>query len=149
MPDMPISKSSAAIGVANTTILIAGGYDGQLHSTTVISYDSVTAEWSTISPMTFPRTGARGAVADNMFLVVGGWHRQEPQPSDSPDFEEDLREATNCWLGSTERLDLASGEWSTVGSIRRIEASVVPILSIGDVEGCRSERARGGSTVSQ
>jgi hypothetical protein len=72
--------------------------------------------------------GARGAVVDCTFLVIGGWHRLETTHANQP-FPEDLREENSCWLGSVETLDLTSGTWSASGCSRRIEASVVGVMA--------------------
>lgn len=64
--------STAAVGVLNDKIYVAGGTHGSASLRDMELYDPVTNSWSDLAPMSVPRNHCAGAFFAGRFYVVGG-----------------------------------------------------------------------------
>jgi N-acetylneuraminic acid mutarotase len=104
---MPFARHSAATGVANGILYVAGGNDGSHETATLQVYDPATDGWSTLAAMPGGRYGGNGAdVINGKIYVAGGWDN------------------TVTWLPHRELFayDLAAGTWSTLANLPTLSA---------------------------
>ena len=69
---MPIKRGAHVIESYGDKIYVVGGVTPQGVSNITMSYDPVTKEWDTLSPMPTPREHLASAVLDSLIYVVGG-----------------------------------------------------------------------------
>lgn len=74
---MPAARWSAAGGVINGKLYVAGGGSGTGSLATLEVYDPATNTWATKAPMPTARNGAGGAVINGKLYVVGGQDNQK------------------------------------------------------------------------
>eukprot|EP00658_Telonema_sp_P-2_P062248 TRINITY_DN5091_c0_g1_i1.p1 TRINITY_DN5091_c0_g1~~TRINITY_DN5091_c0_g1_i1.p1 ORF type:complete len:129 (-),score=17.57 TRINITY_DN5091_c0_g1_i1:222-608(-) len=125
---MPFPKSSAAIGVSGTQIVVAGGFSGTEHTDTVLMYDHATRAWSELPDMGVSRTGARGSVVANMFYAVGGWFSPDTV-STKPGLPNDLDVPRKGYYhASMSALDLETHTWEIFPcDLRRSDGMVLNV----------------------
>jgi N-acetylneuraminic acid mutarotase len=63
---------TAAVGVINDKIYVAGGAGGGMQQTEVEVYDPVANTWTNLAPMSVPRNHTGGGVINGKLYVVGG-----------------------------------------------------------------------------
>ncbi|MEO5720629.1 MAG: kelch repeat-containing protein [Chthoniobacterales bacterium] len=63
---------TAAVGVFNEKIYVAGGVHGAADLTALEVYDPATNTWTNLAPMTVARNHTGGAFVNGIFYVVGG-----------------------------------------------------------------------------
>lgn len=69
---MPIKRGAHVIESYGNKIYIVGGVTPQGTSNSTMSYNSITMEWETLSPMPTPREHLASTVLDSLIYVVGG-----------------------------------------------------------------------------
>ena len=69
---MPIRRGAHVIESYGDKIYVVGGVTPQGVSNVTMSYDPVTLEWETLSPMPTPREHLASTVLDSLIYVVGG-----------------------------------------------------------------------------
>jgi N-acetylneuraminic acid mutarotase len=70
---MPAARDSAAVGVINGVLYVAGGYNGT-QTSTLWAYNPTTDTWGTLAPMPDGRYQGDGAgVINGQLYVAGGW----------------------------------------------------------------------------
>lgn len=84
--------NTAAVGVINNRIYVAGGNGPNMNQTELEVYDPAQNTWTLLAPMSVPRNHTAGGVIDGKFYVVGG------RPSDeAAGTLEVYNPATNQW----------------------------------------------------
>jgi len=84
--------STAAVGVIDNKIYVAGGTNSPPNQRGLEVYDPATNKWTTRAPMTVSRNHCAGAVIDGKFYVVGGRGADQ-----APTALEVYDPATNSW----------------------------------------------------
>ncbi len=84
--------STAAVGVINDKIYVAGGAGGGMQQNEVEVYDPVADTWTNLAPMNVPRNHTGGGVINGKLYVVGG-----RDSADAPTALEVYDPQTNAW----------------------------------------------------
>jgi N-acetylneuraminic acid mutarotase len=103
---------TAAVGVINEKIYVAGGAGGGMQQTEVEVYDPVANTWTNLAPMSVPRNHTGGGVINGKLYVVGG------------------RDSTDA-ATALEVYDPQSNAWTTLASMPTARSGI----AVGVVKG--------------
>ena len=72
-PRMPTSRSRLAAVCRGTSLIAAGGRDGERRLRTVEVMDTESLQWTLVNPLPHPMYGASIAVSQEKVYLLGGW----------------------------------------------------------------------------
>lgn len=116
-PSMFPHGQSAAVGVINDKIYVAGGYGAETMSGNELEvYDPLNNNWVVLAPMNTPRFGCAGGVIGGKFYVVGG-----------------LDASTVTTRATLEVYDPVTNTWTTLPSMPTARSRIAAAVVFGEL----------------